>query len=77
MFQSIMTTSTFFSSSLIMFFMGNFMNVSSRRRIMVTSSSIETSADPLGNRVGVRGERRYSAVPPFYSRLLDRYLKTM
>jgi hypothetical protein len=67
MFQSIMTASTFRSSSVI-YFIGNIMNESSRRRITVTSSSFETS--PLGNKVGGEGGEA------FYSRLLDIYLKT-
>jgi hypothetical protein len=46
------------------------MKESSRRRITVTSSSNETSTDPLGNKVGGEGGEA------FYNRLLDRYLKT-
>jgi hypothetical protein len=53
-----------------------------RRRITFMSSLNETSAAQLGNRVGdgVRGGNSaypYCSPTPFYSRLLERYLKTM
>ncbi len=46
-----------------------------RRKITVTSS-LKVISDQLGNRVELRGKGVASPVPPFYSRLLDRYLKT-
>jgi hypothetical protein len=48
-----------------------------RRKITVTSSFNEISRDQLGNRVVVREGGVTPPVPtPFYSSLLDRYLKT-
>ncbi len=46
------------------------------RIITVTSSSNEISTDKLGNRVVVRGGVSLPAPTPFYSRLLDKYVKT-
>jgi hypothetical protein len=49
------------------------MKETQRRRITVTSSLYEKY---VGNEIGWgKGRRRYSPTP-FYSRLLDKYLKT-
>ncbi len=54
-----------------------YMKETPRRKITVMSSFNEISTDQLGNRVVVREGGVTPPVPtPFYSSLVDRYLKT-